>query len=259
MTTLGGELWPESTLKPNPEGLDESAVDGDAPALARGRIVAPACAAEATAGVPDPVEGGDASLVLAISEPLLRELTPKEQVREGGTLAFRRQVADSVYSLSSGSDYPKSKLPAIYAGFRDHDGWAPAAEPHQTEEEQAAFCRKYIPQNEGLYRTTSFLGRPKSFFEVAMEKFHSLAYRNGARLVIVIDPFPCRPSDEWLSRRQIEAARFLKTHSDVVLYPKDLYEKASPDIYSIPIHILPEFHGITTRRVGRVLQAVVKP
>jgi AraC-like DNA-binding protein len=41
--------------------------------------------------VSHPVEGGDASLVLEVGEPLLRELAPKEQVRKGGALAFRRQ------------------------------------------------------------------------------------------------------------------------------------------------------------------------
>lgn len=38
-----------------------------------------------------PVEGGDACLSLAIGEPLLRELTPKEQVCEGAALAFCEQ------------------------------------------------------------------------------------------------------------------------------------------------------------------------
>jgi AraC-like DNA-binding protein len=38
-----------------------------------------------------PVEGGDACLSLAIGEPMLRELVPKEQVREGSALAFREQ------------------------------------------------------------------------------------------------------------------------------------------------------------------------
>jgi AraC-like DNA-binding protein len=37
-----------------------------------------------------PVAGGDASLSLVIAEPLLRELAPKDQVRDGGALAFRR-------------------------------------------------------------------------------------------------------------------------------------------------------------------------
>jgi AraC-like DNA-binding protein len=41
--------------------------------------------------VSHPVEGGDACLSLAIAEPLLRELAPKEQLRDGGALAFRRQ------------------------------------------------------------------------------------------------------------------------------------------------------------------------
>jgi len=41
--------------------------------------------------VSHPVEGGDASLVLELGEPVLRELVPREQVREGGILAFRRQ------------------------------------------------------------------------------------------------------------------------------------------------------------------------
>ena len=41
--------------------------------------------------VSHPVSGGDASLSLAISEPLLRELAPTEWLREGATLAFRRQ------------------------------------------------------------------------------------------------------------------------------------------------------------------------
>jgi AraC-like DNA-binding protein len=41
--------------------------------------------------VSHPVEGGDASLVLELGEPLLRELVPKEQVRRGSVLAFRRQ------------------------------------------------------------------------------------------------------------------------------------------------------------------------
>jgi len=41
--------------------------------------------------VSHPVAGGDASLSLAISEPLLRELAPPTFLRDGATLAFRRQ------------------------------------------------------------------------------------------------------------------------------------------------------------------------
>jgi AraC family transcriptional regulator len=41
--------------------------------------------------VSHPVAGGDASLSLAISEPLLRELAPPSFLRDGATLAFRRQ------------------------------------------------------------------------------------------------------------------------------------------------------------------------
>jgi AraC-like DNA-binding protein len=38
-----------------------------------------------------PVNGGDACLSLGISEPLLRDLAPREQLRVGNELAFRRQ------------------------------------------------------------------------------------------------------------------------------------------------------------------------
>lgn len=38
-----------------------------------------------------PVGGGDACLSFAIGESLLHELTPKEHVRKGGAMAFRRQ------------------------------------------------------------------------------------------------------------------------------------------------------------------------
>ena len=41
--------------------------------------------------VSHPVAGGDACLSLMIAEPVLHELTPKDQVREDGSLAFRRQ------------------------------------------------------------------------------------------------------------------------------------------------------------------------
>jgi AraC-like DNA-binding protein len=41
--------------------------------------------------VSHPVPGGDASLSLWVSDPLLRELAPKPQVRDGQALAFRRQ------------------------------------------------------------------------------------------------------------------------------------------------------------------------
>ena len=41
--------------------------------------------------VSHPVEGGDASLDLTISEPVLCELAPREQVRSDGSMAFRRQ------------------------------------------------------------------------------------------------------------------------------------------------------------------------
>jgi len=41
--------------------------------------------------VSHPVSGGDASLSLAISEPLLRELAPATFLRDSATLAFRRQ------------------------------------------------------------------------------------------------------------------------------------------------------------------------
>lgn len=41
--------------------------------------------------VSHPVEGGDASLSLAVSEPLLRELAPREQMAAGSAAVFRRQ------------------------------------------------------------------------------------------------------------------------------------------------------------------------
>ena len=41
--------------------------------------------------VSHPVEGGDASLSLWVSEPLMRELAPKPQLREVALVAFRRQ------------------------------------------------------------------------------------------------------------------------------------------------------------------------
>lgn len=41
--------------------------------------------------VSHPVAGGDASLVLVISEPMLRELAPRVLLRDGGALAFRPQ------------------------------------------------------------------------------------------------------------------------------------------------------------------------
>ena len=41
--------------------------------------------------VSHPVAGGDASLSLAVSEPLLRELAPPALLRDASTLAFRRQ------------------------------------------------------------------------------------------------------------------------------------------------------------------------
>ena len=41
--------------------------------------------------VSHPVPGGDASLTLVISEPLLRELAPATFMRDSATLAFRRQ------------------------------------------------------------------------------------------------------------------------------------------------------------------------
>ena len=41
--------------------------------------------------VSHPVAGGDACLSLWVSEPVVRELAPKAQLREGARLAFRRQ------------------------------------------------------------------------------------------------------------------------------------------------------------------------
>jgi AraC-like DNA-binding protein len=41
--------------------------------------------------VSHPVEGGDSCLDLVIAEPWLHELAPKEQLRDGEALAFRRQ------------------------------------------------------------------------------------------------------------------------------------------------------------------------
>jgi AraC family transcriptional regulator len=41
--------------------------------------------------VSHPVPGGDASLDLVVSEPVLGELAPRSLLREGGSIAFRRQ------------------------------------------------------------------------------------------------------------------------------------------------------------------------
>jgi AraC-like DNA-binding protein len=41
--------------------------------------------------VSHPIAGGDASLSLALSEPVLRELAPRSLLNDGGTFGFRRQ------------------------------------------------------------------------------------------------------------------------------------------------------------------------
>jgi AraC family transcriptional regulator len=41
--------------------------------------------------VSHPIAGGDASLSLALSEPVLRELAPRSLLNDGGSLGFRRQ------------------------------------------------------------------------------------------------------------------------------------------------------------------------
>src|SRR5258708_23264442 len=41
--------------------------------------------------ISDPIAGGDASLSLALSESVLRELAPRSLLNDGGKLGFRRQ------------------------------------------------------------------------------------------------------------------------------------------------------------------------
>jgi hypothetical protein len=174
------------------------------------------------------------------------------------SLSFRRRIEDYVYSLGHRLTNAKQALPPLYAVFRDHDGWVPALEPQQTEDEQTAFCSKYFRSDEAGFRTWDFLGRRVSFFETVLDKFDRLARRNGARLIVIVDPFPCRISSDWLSRRQDDAARFMKAHPDVVLYPKEILEEAPPNTFAIPIHVLPEFHNVTTERVGQVLRRALQ-
>jgi hypothetical protein len=172
------------------------------------------------------------------------------------SMAYRRDVEQYIYSMDGLVGQPRSTLYPPYAKFRDNEGWAPAAEPHLTNDEQAKFCQQFIT-DEAHYQTTDYLGRTVPYFEQVMDRFYRLARGNGARLVVVVDPFPCDVDRAWLVRRQGDVKRFLDGHPDAVVYPRDLFERASPDIFAIPIHVLPEYHDYTSIRVGRLFRELL--
>jgi len=68
--------------------------------------------------VSHPVPGGDDSLSLAVSEPLLRELAPRAFLRDGEALALRRQncglmrgLKCSAYKSLVKLESPEEQLP----------------------------------------------------------------------------------------------------------------------------------------------------
>jgi hypothetical protein len=173
------------------------------------------------------------------------------------SLLFRPSVARFVDSFADYFAHPASVLHPILDTLQDTGGWLPAGDPHMTENEQTAFCKRHFLGDEALYITRDFLGRRTSFFENVMERFDNLAKKNGARLMIIIEAFPCAIDRDWLSNRQVEATRFLRAHPDVVMYPEGIYEQASSENFAVPIHVLPKYHDVATERVGRVLDRVL--
>jgi hypothetical protein len=174
------------------------------------------------------------------------------------SMAYRRDATQYVYTMGYHLGHDRSALHPLYAKFRDHEGWAPAAEPHLTNDEQAAFCHQFFRKNEADFWTTDFLGRSVSYFEQVMDRFYRLTRKNGARLIVVVDLFPCKVDSTWLSNRKADVDRFLAGHSDAVVYPHDVLEHASPDIFAIPIHVLPEHHDVTSKRVGRLFREILQ-
>lgn len=94
--------------------------------------------------VSHPIEGGDASLSLTVEESLLRELAPRAQLQEDGSLAFRRQRLRI--------DPRAQALVAILA----HSGRTRAAEPLEIEALVLTLVRRALGERTSHAAGSSF-------------------------------------------------------------------------------------------------------
>ena len=134
--------------------------------------------------VSHPVDGGDASLVLAVSQPLLRELAPKPLLQERDQLGFRRQhlridpraqalVALLRHSLRNGS------IEALEAESLALTLVCRSLGPRTTHEAGATPSRRKLVDRVKVL-LASDLGRRWTLAEIAMEIGGSAVYLTQA-------------------------------------------------------------------------------
>ena len=175
--------------------------------------------------------------------------------------ALRPSLTDFVYSMDGIITARQDSLAVLntgwYALMAQTDGWMPAPESTMSGAERTRYfstvwCAKddeeTVPYN--LPASAAFVSEREPF----LPKFAELAQSYGAKLVIIINPYPCPVwNKKLLVIMHATFSELKRRYSNVAVYPSTLFEPWPNYMFVGPAHMRVGYERPNSVRVGKFL------
>ena len=182
------------------------------------------------------------------------------------TLSAREDLVSAVYTLGNAVSHrglmPLSTMwPELIRFLQTERGWFPEHDPHQVPERQAdmltALCGPTGVRTVGGHSPEDFtrdiFGTRRSYAAVELRRLADLAARHNAKLVLMIQPYPCELAGSLVPALQSDIAAVMADYSNVIVPDRALYERWPGPWFVSADHLKIGHEDAASRRVGRAV------
>jgi hypothetical protein len=190
---------------------------------------------------------------------------PLAPVMSPATLAARPQLVRSVYTLGQTLDQEglqpiNVSWPELVQFLRATRGWRPEQDVHRVPEKQNPQLKElcgpsgvrllsgHTPQDYGR----DIFGTPRSYTEVELRRLAALTARQHAKLILLIQPYPCPAMDgSLLPSLKSDIAAVMTDFPNLAVPDGALFEPWNGQWFSSPDHLKTGREDAASRRAGR--------
>jgi hypothetical protein len=182
------------------------------------------------------------------------------------SLSARPKVVATVHGLGHPARQPAAQLSdrgwlGLFDDLRLERGWWPEHDPHHVPRKHAQMLNQLcgpsgvrtVNRIRGDY-TRDILGSLRAYPEIELRRLADLTARHNAKLIVLIQPFPCRGLEgSFLPAFRADIAAVAATYPNVILPNESLFEPWPGEWFTSADHLRLGHEDAASRRAGRAV------
>jgi hypothetical protein len=192
---------------------------------------------------------------------------PLSTLTTPGTLSLRHEILREVYNVNGTFNQegliPAEELwPELIESIRTTRGWRPEGDVHRFPEKQEQKWREFCGPDGARHvdghlpkdYMRDIFGVRHTYTEIEMRRLAALAARHNAKLVLLVQPYPCAEiKGSYVSSLRADIESVGADFPNLIVPEPQLFEAWPSQLFSSPDHVKTGQEDAASRRAGRLI------